>query len=115
MTATRDELGNVLCHHGRPFSCIECGEEYAQEIKRPAGGAGGEADASERDAGTPRSTGTLQAQRDLLRAALVGLIGVSTREELEQMEAYMRLASTPAADKAASIDAIHALLATIEG
>jgi hypothetical protein len=51
-------------------------------------------------------------QRDRLRAALVGLVGVDTRAELEQLEAAMRLMPAPAQDKAATIDAIHALLAT---
>jgi hypothetical protein len=31
----RDKLGNVLCEHGRPFNCGECGEEYAREIDAP--------------------------------------------------------------------------------
>lgn len=55
-----------------------------------------------------------QAQRDLLRAALVKLVGANSREELEQLEAMMRLMPAPAEDKAASIDAIHALIATVE-
>ena len=54
----------------------------------------------------------LQEQCDRLRAALVGLVGVDGREELEQMEAVMRLMPAPAQDKAATIDAIHALIAT---
>jgi hypothetical protein len=49
----------------------------------------------------------------LLREALVGLVGVDTRAELEQLEAVMRLMPAPAQDKAATIDAIHALLATL--
>lgn len=53
------------------------------------------------------------AQRDLLRAALVRLVGVDTREELEQMEVVMRLMPGPSEDKAATIDAIHALMATL--
>lgn len=53
------------------------------------------------------------AQRDRLRAALVGLVGVDGREELEAMEAMMRLLPAPAADKAVTIDAIHALIATL--
>lgn len=57
----------------------------------------------------------VEAQRDRLRAALAKLIGVDGREELEQMEAVMRLMPAPAEDKAASIDAIHALLATVDG
>ena len=52
------------------------------------------------------------AERDRLRAALVGLVGVDGRAELEQMEVMMRLMPAPAQDKAATIDAIHALLAT---
>lgn len=49
----------------------------------------------------------------ILRAALVGLVGVDGREELEAMEAVMRLLPAPAADKAVTIDAIHALIATL--
>lgn len=58
-----------------------------------------------------RMIGTLTKERDRLRAALVGLVGVDGREELEQMEAVMRVMPAPAADKAATIDAIHALIA----
>ena len=54
----------------------------------------------------------MTAQRDQLRAALVGLVGVAGLAELEQMEVVMRLMPAPAADKAATIDAIHALIAT---
>lgn len=57
----------------------------------------------------------IKAQRDRLRAALVGLIGVDGRADLEQMEAVMRLMPAPAEDKAVTIDAIHALIAIGEG
>jgi hypothetical protein len=56
----------------------------------------------------------LLAQRDLLRAALAKLVGVDGRIELEMMETYMRYIPAPTEDKAASIDAIHALLAALE-
>jgi hypothetical protein len=56
----------------------------------------------------------IREQRDLLRSALVGLVGVDGRAELEQMEAMMRLMPAPAEDKAATIDAIHALVKTLE-
>jgi len=56
---------------------------------------------------------TVTEQRDMLRAALVKLVGVDGREELEAMEAMMRLMHAPAEDKAATIDAIHALIATL--
>jgi hypothetical protein len=55
----------------------------------------------------------VESQRDRLRSALVQLIGVDGRTDLEQMEAVMRLMPAPAEDKAASVDAIHALLATL--
>ncbi len=53
-------------------------------------------------------------ERDRLRAALVGLVGADGRAELEQMETVMRTLPAAAEDKAVTIDAIHALLATIK-
>jgi hypothetical protein len=52
-------------------------------------------------------------ERDRLRAALAAIVGASTREELEPMEAVIRAMPMPLEDRAASIDAIHALLATL--
>jgi hypothetical protein len=57
---------------------------------------------------------TVKAERDRLRAALVALVGVDGRDDLGQMEAVMRLMVVPAEDKAATIDAIHALIATCD-
>lgn len=57
----------------------------------------------------------LGAERELLRAALVKLVGVDGSAELREMEAVMRLMPAPADDKAATVDAIRALIATIEG
>lgn len=54
-----------------------------------------------------------QHERDVLRAALVNLVGVDGRHELEEMEVTLRALPGPAADKAAAIDGIHALLATL--
>ena len=50
---------------------------------------------------------------DRLRAALVGLIGVDGKDDLEQMEGVMRLMPGIDEDKIASVNAIHALLATL--
>lgn len=36
LKAVRDPFGRVLCCHGRPFDCNECGEEYAADLERPA-------------------------------------------------------------------------------
>lgn len=50
----------------------------------------------------------------ILRTALVGLVCVDGRVELEHMEATIRASSAAAEDKAAAINAIHALLSTLE-
>lgn len=55
----------------------------------------------------------MQAENARLRSALVGLIGADSEQELRQMEATMRLLPAPEEDKAVSINAIHALLATL--
>ena len=47
-----------------------------------------------------------------LRDALVGLVGASTKKELEAMEIYMRSLPMPQADRVAMINAIHALIET---
>ena len=47
-----------------------------------------------------------------LRTALIGLVGASDKKELEGMELAIRNLPAPMADKAASIDAIHALIET---
>lgn len=54
-----------------------------------------------------------ERERDMLRTALAGIVGASDPSELEAMEAAVRMMSAPADDKARSIDAIHALLATV--
>ncbi len=55
----------------------------------------------------------LETERNTLRAALVGVVGVDGRKDLEQMEGFLRLMQAPMADKVASIDAVHVLLATL--
>jgi hypothetical protein len=53
----------------------------------------------------------MRTQRDRLRAALAGLVGAESKEELEAMEIALRLMPVPDEDKAAMLNAIHALLA----
>lgn len=59
------------------------------------------------------AAGRLEAGNGLLRKALVGLVGDDGREQLEAMEVVMRTLAATDADKAVSINAIHALLATL--
>lgn len=47
-----------------------------------------------------------------LRAALVGLVGADDKDELRKMDAALRLLPVPESDKAVTINAINALLAT---
>lgn len=56
------------------------------------------------------STPILVEEVTRLRAVLMRLIGVDSKEELQAMEAMIRIAPAPAEDKAAMIDAIHVLL-----
>ena len=51
-------------------------------------------------------------QRDRLRAALAGLVGADSAEELTAMEAVIRIMPAPDADKVAMLNAIHVLLDT---
>jgi len=90
------KMGNVL-------TCVYCGQEYP--------------------AGTPASGADVKALTDhikacekhpifKLRKALVDLVGVSTKEELEAMELALRAAPGTEQDKIAAINAIHVLLET---
>lgn len=45
-----------------------------------------------------------------LRGALQGLVGASSKAELEGMELFMRTVKAPESDTVASLNAIHALL-----
>jgi hypothetical protein len=61
----------------------------------------------------PGGTYAWKSKCERLRTALVTLVGVDGRAELEQMELFLRSAPMPAEDKAATIDAVNALLATL--
>ena len=54
-----------------------------------------------------------EARIERLRKALSELIGAETKEELEAMEAAMRMMPGIEADKIAGINAIHALLSEV--
>jgi hypothetical protein len=48
-----------------------------------------------------------------LRRALAGIVGGDGEEDLEQMEAFIRLSGAPERDKTVIINSIHALLDTL--
>lgn len=92
----------------RTLTCVYCGHEYPQDT--PAHGSQVLTDHIKVCERHPMRKA--EADIALLRFALASLIGVDTEDELLQMEAALRVLPAPAADKAASINAIHALLAT---
>ena len=95
--------------NGRILTCVYCGHEYPQDT--PAHGDQTLTDHIKVCERHPMRKA--EADISLLRSALAGLIGADTEGELRQMEATMRVLPAPEADKAVSINAIHALLATM--
>ncbi len=49
---------------------------------------------------------------EILRKALIGLVGTGNKKELEEMDLFVRMSATPEPDKTASINAIHAIIST---
>lgn len=92
----------------RVLTCVYCGHEYPQDT--PAHGDKVLTDHIAQCEKHPMRA--VVSQRDLLRKALVGLVGADDPAELRNMELIMRSLPAPEADKAATINAIHALLAT---
>lgn len=94
---------------GRILTCVYCGHEYPQDT--PAHGS----QVLTEHIKICKSHPMRKAEADitLLRSALAGLIGAVSEGELRQMEVAMRMLPAPDADKAVSINAIHAMLATM--
>ena len=93
----------------RVLTCVYCGQEYPQET--PAWGN----DILTEHIKVCQKHPMRKAEADieLLRGALAGLVGGSDKAELEQMELAVRVIPAPEADKIASLNAIHALLVTM--
>jgi len=98
-----------MSNEERVLTCVYCGHEYPQDT--PAWGD----DVLTAHIKVCPKHPMRKAEADILelRKALVGLVGADTKEELEKMEIAMRLLPAPDEDKAASINAIHALLKTM--
>ena len=95
---------------GRILTCVYCGHEYPQDT--PAHGSKVLTDHISQCEKHPMRE--VIDQRDKLKSAMAGLIGVSDSAELRSMESIIRLSPAPAADKAAMLDAIHVLLNVTE-
>jgi len=91
------------------ITCVYCGQEY------PQGTPSHSHESLTAHIKVCEKHPMRKAEQDikLLRDALVGIIGSDSREELLTMESMVRMLPAPDADKAVSINAIHALLATM--
>ena len=94
---------------GRILTCVYCGMQYPQDT--PAWGDKVLTDHIRVCEKHPMKK--LADQYEQVRAALVGLVGADSREELDRMEAVIRIAPAPDTDKAATINAICALRDTL--
>lgn len=92
----------------RTLTCVYCGHEYPQDT--PAHGSHILTEHIKTCAAHPLR----KAEADIvtLRSALIGLIGAETEAELRQIERAIRAMPVPDADRAVSINAINALIAT---
>lgn len=88
-------------------TCVYCGHEYPPNT--PAAGAKALTDHIAGCSAHPMRA--IIAERDRMRRALEGLMGAYDMNTLRGMEISIRATPAPAEDKAAALDAIHALLA----
>ena len=95
--------GDIDMTDKRVLTCVYCGQEYPQET--PAWG---------NKVLTDHIKVCPKHPIKKLKNALEGLVGASTREELEAMEGFLRSAPGIEADKIVAINAIHALLEVVD-
>ena len=97
----------------RTLTCVYCGHEYPQDT--PAHGSHVLTEHIKTCAAHPLRKAEAEADIVTLRSALIGLIGAETEAELRQIELAIRAMPVPDADRAVSINAINALIATMPG
>jgi hypothetical protein len=99
---------------GRVLTCVYCGHKYPQDT--PAAGAQILTDHIKVCEKHPMRQAESTIKK--LRSALIGVIGAETKAELEGMEAMTRtmlsMGSVCNKDGVAAINAIHAILETME-
>jgi hypothetical protein len=93
----------------RVLTCVYCGQAYPQDT--PAWGSQVLTDHIKVCPKHPMR----QAEATIakLRSALAGLVGVDGKDELDKMEAALRLVPAPDIDKIASINAVNVLRETL--
>ena len=93
----------------RILTCVYCGQAYPQDT--PAHGSSVLTEHIKVCPAHPMRKAESDIQ--MLRAALVGLIGAGEKAELLSMEAAIRIIPGEEADKVAALNAVHALLLTM--
>jgi hypothetical protein len=99
-----------MSENGRVLTCVYCGQEYPQDT--PAWGDKVLTDHIKVCEKYPMRK--VLEDNIKLRKALVGLVGEEKKEELENMELFLRAVPVQSADVLAAINAVQVLLATIE-
>lgn len=94
---------------GRILTCVYCGHEYPQDT--PTHGDKVLTDHIARCEKHPMRA--VLEQRDRLRTALAGMIGASTKEELDAMELVIRSLPASDDDRVVALNAIQALRACL--
>jgi hypothetical protein len=94
----------------RILTCVYCGHEYPQDTPPHSDSVLTEHIST----CEKHPLRTVIAQRDKLRSALAGLLGASTKNELDQLEMGVRMAPAGDEDRAVALNAISALR-TCEG
>ena len=93
----------------RVLTCVYCGQEYPQGT--PTSGHQVLTDHIKVCEKHPMRK--LQQDHDMLRRALAGIVGADSAEELDAMEIAVRVFPAPENDRTVSLNAIHALRATL--
>ncbi len=90
-------------------TCVYCGHEYPDGT--PTAKAEALTEHIQQCEKHPMTA--LQKRYEIVRAALVGLIGADTKEELQQIECGLLAREAPIEHKAPAIDGVRALLKTL--
>lgn len=93
---------------GRVLTCVYCGMQYPQDT--PAWGSDVLTEHIKICPKHPMRQA--EATIEKLRSALIGLVGAGEKDELETMEATLRMMPIPDVDRMATINAIRAIIET---
>ena len=95
-----------MADESRVLTCVYCGVEYPQET--PSWGSDVLTEHIKICEKHPMRKAEVTFAK--LKAALIGLVGASEKDELEKMEMLIRVAPVPDADKVGMLNAIHVLI-----